>query len=274
MTSDPPDVTIRELHSPDDYAACVALQDETWGESFSERVPPAILRVGQLIGGVTAGAFDPQHRLVGFVFGLTGIRDGRLVHWSDMLAVREERRGQGLGERLKQYQRDCVRRSGVTIMLWTYDPLVARNAHFNFNRLGARPIEYRPDMYGSNTGSALHGALPTDRFIVQWELDRPSPSAEPVASSPDALTANPLAPDGRPVLAMIDDRPPAWRVQIPRDLAEVQRAGPESAMRWRLVVREVIQALMTRGYAATGFVRRTDSLPFYLFTRSARRRTA
>jgi len=158
-------ITIRDLHSLRDYAECVALQDETWGAGFSERVPTAILRVSQMIGGVAAGAFDESDRLLGFVFGLTGIRNRELVHWSDMLAVREELRSQGIGERLKQYQRDKVLALGARSMLWTFDPLQAGNAHFNINRLGALPIEYIPDMYG-NTGSALHGTLPTDRFVA------------------------------------------------------------------------------------------------------------
>ena len=113
---------IRDLNTLRDYADCVALQDETWGTGFSERVPTAILRVSQMIGGVAAGAFDESEKMVGFVFGMTGVRDRELVHWSDMLAVREELRGQGIGERLKQYQRDKVVALGVKSMLWTYDP--------------------------------------------------------------------------------------------------------------------------------------------------------
>ena len=193
-------ITIRDLSSLRDYAACVELQDSTWGAGFSERVPTAILRVSQLIGGVAAGAFDDTRRMVGFVFGMTGLRNGELVHWSDMLAVREELRGQGIGEQLKQYQRDKVLALGVKSMLWTFDPLQAGNAHFNINHLGALPIEYVKDMYG-NTGSALHGTMPTDRFIVRWPLD--PPSVPPGANTdPDAV-----------------------RVEIPADFAEVRREG-------------------------------------------------
>ena len=45
---------------------------------------------------------------------------------------------------------------GVTQILWTFDPLVSRNAHLNLNALGARVTDYVPDMYGADTGSALH----------------------------------------------------------------------------------------------------------------------
>ena len=57
-------------------------------------------------------------------------------------------------------------------MLWTSDPLVARNAHFNINRLGALPVEYVENIYGANTGSTLHGALPTDRTVIAWQLSK------------------------------------------------------------------------------------------------------
>jgi predicted GNAT superfamily acetyltransferase len=262
--------TIRDLTTLQDYQACVALQDETWGEGFSERVPTAILRVSQIIGGVAAGAFDDAGQLIGFVFGMTGVRDGRLVHWSDMLAVREPFRGKGLGDQLKQYQRDKVRALGVSVMLWTFDPLVARNAHFNINRLGARAAEYRPDMYGSNTGSALHGSLPTDRFIAEWDLDRthvPGPGAEPADIA--APVVNPLASNGAP-LVELNEVPAHCRVQVPADFGAVQRAGGDLPLRWRLAVRQAMLTLFDRGFRVTGFVRGTGTdLPHYVLMRSS-----
>ena len=78
--ADPDGISIRRVQTPDEYAECVAIQTETWGEGFTERVPATILRIGQYIGGVTAGAFAADGRLLGFVFGMTGVRDGRLIH--------------------------------------------------------------------------------------------------------------------------------------------------------------------------------------------------
>src|SRR5690606_28979184 len=101
------------------------------------------------------------------VFGLTGLEHGRLVHWSHMLAVRPEWRDLGVGTRLKAYQREAVARLGVEVIYWSFDPLMARNAHLNLNRLGARVAEYVEDMYGA-TGSTLHAGLGTDRLVVVW----------------------------------------------------------------------------------------------------------
>src|SRR4026209_2359545 len=97
-------IVIRRVETQAEYEECVRIQDETWGAGFSERVPSAILKVAQYLGGVTAAALDGEAadaRILGFVFGMTGIRDGHLVHWSDMLAVRPEARDHGIGRRLK-----------------------------------------------------------------------------------------------------------------------------------------------------------------------------
>ncbi|MBX9929697.1 MAG: hypothetical protein K2X99_12400 [Gemmatimonadaceae bacterium] len=221
---------IRPLASQAEFTACTELQEATWGRGFTERVPTAILLVNQKIGGVTAGAFTPDSTLAGFVFGMTGVRNGQLVHWSDMLAVRPAFRGSGMAEALKRYQADQCRTLGVSVMLWTYDPLVARNAHFNLNKLGASIDSFVENMYGSGTGSVLMGALPTDRFIAAWALDgsarrAPAPSVEQV------------------------------RVRIPDDWESIVASDPAAAQGWRERTRSEFRRLFADGWRVTGFDR-------------------
>ena len=125
---------LRPLSTPEDYAACVRLQRETWGEEFTELVTPVILMLTQKVGGIAAGAFDGVGQLAGFIYGLTGFHDGQPVHWSHMLAVLPQFEGLGIGRRLKEFQRDLLLEKGITSVRWTFDPLVARNAHLNYNR--------------------------------------------------------------------------------------------------------------------------------------------
>src|SRR5579862_3437772 len=88
-------ITLRRIETWEEYQACVVLQQEVWGVGFNDVVPAAILKVSQRLGGVTAGAFDSDGLLVGFVFGITGVEHGRMVHWSDMLGARRGARPRG-----------------------------------------------------------------------------------------------------------------------------------------------------------------------------------
>jgi predicted GNAT superfamily acetyltransferase len=260
MTGDA--IVIRRVETQAEYEECVRIQDETWGAGFSERVPSAILKVSQYLGGVTAAAFDgaaADARILGFVFGMTGIRDGQLVHWSDMLAVRPEARDHGIGRRLKLYQRSLVAELGVTQILWTFDPLVSRNAHLNLNALGARVTDYVPDMYGADTGSALHQGIGTDRFVVAWEVRGDvSGAAEPALSHrAKGQRGGGAVRTGAEVL-----------VEIPQDIQQLIVADPAAARKWRESTRPAFLRLLSDGYRVAGF-ERSPAGGFYRLTRGS-----
>ncbi len=242
-----------ELHALKTHAelnACVALQRLTWGADYTDCVPASILKVSQLVGGVSAGAFTRDGRLIGFVYGLTGVRDGSLVHWSHMLAVLAEYRDHGVGRRLKEFQREVLRAGGVERIEWTFDPLVARNAHLNLNRLGASVDAYVPDMYG-DTGSALH-AFGTDRFIVSWPVE-PLPVA-PLAQLPESWRRAPLLDGGEP-------RGPVVRIEIPRDVESMSVA---EARVWRVATRAAFVRALDAGYRVSAFVSGSSTCSYIL----------
>jgi len=256
-------IQVRPLRTHDELIQCVELQNDVWGAGFSERVSVGLLKVVQRIGGVAAGAFEDDGCLVGFVFGLTGVEGGRLVHWSDMLAVRERVRNHGVGRRLKEYQRDTVLQLGVSRIYWTFDPLVSRNAHFNLNRLGARVVEYVPDMYGAETSSVLHRGLGTDRFVVAWDIDgAPDGSIADDAthgsrSARDAPILNPIGRDGLPSIPDLAGQahPAAVRIAVPDVIDRVQTESLASAARWRASTRSAFLWAIGAGYRVTGFFR-------------------
>jgi chorismate synthase len=225
---------IRSLTTDADFRDCVALQRRTWGDAFDNVAPPSLLKVSQRLGGVAAGAFDADGTLMGFVFGMTGVENGAIVHWSDMLAVSPEARNHGIGRRLKQHQRRLVARIGATVIYWTFDPLVARNAHLNLNVLGARIVEYVENMYGESA-SPLHRGIGTDRFIVAWPVDDGELAAQRGEST--------RATQGRDVL----------RIEIPANVAELQLSDPAAARAWRDNTRRAFQQARAQGYAVHGF---------------------
>lgn len=250
-----PELTIRPLTSMADLAQGIAMQRLTWGDQFTEVVPASILQISQKVGGVAAGAFDQNGHMVGFVFGLSGVRQGRLVHWSHMLAVRPEARGLGLGKRLKLYQREVLLQDGIVEVRWTFDPLVAQNANLNLNALGADIEAYVPDMYGGDTGSDLHSGLGTDRLIVLWMIAEAKVERAVAGRAPGpdrgwatAAVANPGAAVGEPLPAG-----PAVRIEVPADIQQVKSTSPQTARAWRDTSRRAFLWYLQRGYRVAGF---------------------
>ena len=258
--------TIRPFASIAEFEECVRFQEETWGEGFSDRVEVAILKVTQRLGGIAAGAYDAAGGLAGFVFGMTGVQEGQIFHWSDMLAVRPELRDAGLGTLLKAYQREELLARGVMRMCWTFDPLEAKNAHFNLNKLGAVAGEYVRDMYGGSN-SPLHRGIGTDRFVPTWAMDSPRvierfvegrPGPDPGADQGAKRTfavqrEGDLDVPGEPDLAIDADR---LLVPIPDSIQALRDASLEAALRWRVATRSVLPTYLERGFEAREFYRR------------------
>jgi chorismate synthase len=264
---------IRPLHDAADFAACIELQCRTWGARFRELVPVSILKITQRTGGVVSGAFAPTGEMVGFVYGVTGVIEGRVIHWSHMLAVRSDARNQGIGRRLKLHQRDLLRVLGVEEMRWTFDPLVARNGHLNLNVLGADVIDYITDMY-EETGSDLH-TFGTDRIVVSW----------PVAAAPDDRSALEQPTTPAAVRSALEDMPfanlaptaaaaapdpgtpwgePALRVEVPTDVEALAASALPLACAWRTSTRSAFLGALARGYRVTGFHGTPGTRSFYV----------
>ncbi len=247
-------IELRVLETLSEHRACVALQREVWSAEFDEIVPASLMLAAGHVGALSIGAYSAAGELVGFVFGLTGQKDGEVVHWSHMLGVRASARDQGIGRGLKECQRSLLARRGIGRMYWTFDPLQARNAHLNLNRLGARVIEYVTDMYGS-TQSPLHHAIATDRVVVECSTN-PADAAR-------ALT-EPRAINERPVFTPFpregDVRsnggaPMAALIEVPWDLQDVVVESAAKAGEWRNATRLHFQWALSNQYAVTGLHR-------------------
>lgn len=237
---------IRALETQEELQACVDLQGRTWGEDFAEVVPPSILKIASRLGGVVAGAFVDE-ALAGFVFGLTGVEHGTVVHWSHMLAVVPAARNHGIGRRLKEFQRAAVARVGAKVIYWTFDPLVARNAHLNVNVLGVRVTEYVEDMYGESN-SPMHRGIGTDRFIVAW----------PVSDADLAARREEMAQGA-------SDREIVC-VDIPPNIESLQASDMRSARAWRDRSRRELREALSKGYRVQGF-RAGEERAFYMLSR-------
>jgi predicted GNAT superfamily acetyltransferase len=215
-----------------------------------------VLQVSQEVGGIAAGAFTPGGDLVGFVFGLTGLRDGELAHWSHLLAVDEGWRDRGIGRLLKAHQRESLLKIGVRSMLWTFDPLESRNAHLNLNKLGATIETYVPDFYGATSVAKTDTVIGSDRFVVSWDLagsPTPSSTKDLALSEIPCVTSRPQSG----VSPRVFEKPPVSgglvRVEIPANIQALKLSDPASAAAWRETTRNVFGRFLGAGYRIAEF---------------------
>lgn len=215
-------VEIREIRGAD-IGAAGALIGEAWG---AQQIPQsnllqALAHAGNpvLLAAGDAGA-------VGVCFGFLGWRGGLHLH-SHMTAVTQPRQSRGVGYALKVYQRAICLDNDITEMRWTYDPLIARNAHFNLVKLGATVKGFFPDFYG-DMDDVVNAGDHSDRFEVSWRLDA------------DRVVA---ALEGRE--AEVDAT--GDLVAIPSDFASLRRLEPARARQIRLSTRDEFARLFSAG---------------------------
>lgn len=163
------DITVRPLHTLDDFRRCVQIAREVWGDSDLDTEPYVTLVIADHTGGQVLGAFDGD-LMVGFTKAFVGLHGQTPYLHSHMTGVLPSYRDRRVGRYLKLFQREDALRRGIRLVEWTFDPLETKNAHFNINRLGAICRRYIPNFYGITT-SPLHRGLPTDRLLVEWHLD-------------------------------------------------------------------------------------------------------
>jgi predicted GNAT superfamily acetyltransferase len=237
------DIQVRKCETLEEFHSCVELQRQIWGEQDLEVEPATMFVVAAHTGGQVLGAFD-DGRMVGYTLAVVGLRDGVPYLHSHMTGVQSDYRDQGVGRRLKLFQRDEALSRGIRLIEWTFDPLEFRNAHFNLNRLGAICREYLPNLYGTTT-SPLHRGLATDRLLVEWRLD----SARVVAAIQD-LVKDPV-------------EAPAT-IELPAELERWQRENAPEVKKVQARMKEEFTKWFAKGYAAVALHTGADHRAYFL----------
>ena len=223
-----PLTTIAQIHEAADVLREVWVGDR-------DAMPPNLMRALAHSGNYVVGMYDGD-RMIGASIAFFAPPATRSMH-SHITGVLPGLQSQGLGRLLKQHQREWAFAREVGHITWTFDPLVARNAHFNLRVLGARVTEYLVDHYGPMDDSVNRGDE-TDRVMVSWALAAP-PAPTPAA---DRVVAS---------------------VAVPHDIEAMRRTAPGDAAAWRLRVREEFLAHVAEGLSPAGF----DDERGYLFVR-------
>jgi predicted GNAT superfamily acetyltransferase len=255
------EVIIRECTTVEEFDRCVRLQREAFGLPDTELSPRRNLIVARSAGGWTLGAFAGE-RMVGFVLNQVAVRRApetgaeEICGYSHMMAVAKDFQNRGVGARLKWAQRARALTEGRRFIRWTWDPVQARNAHFNINRLGVTVRSYAANYYGTDysTVTGKFGeplGLDSDRLVAEWRLDSPRVEARARGERPE--------PFGEP----------AATVEIPSNWGALVREDAEAARRELARVRSEFQTAFAAGLVCAGF-ERDPSRPRYLFFDSSK----
>jgi chorismate synthase len=258
-------VTVGPFRGLADYKSCVEIQREVWRFEDIDIIPVAMLIAAEHCGGITLGAYNSLGEMVGCVCGILGMEDGLLIQHSHLFAVRAAYRNFDVGFKLKLAQRKEALKRKIRLVTWAIDPMQPLNAYFTLGKLGATAHSYVENFYGEST-SVLHRGLPTDRFLIRWDL---------AADSVVRLVENgPVKHDLRKelkhctVINHLDDVAPGMTAsspvklncaaneilfEIPYNLPEIKNRNLGMALEWQGKLRQVFRNYFKKGYAATDF---------------------
>jgi predicted GNAT superfamily acetyltransferase len=237
-------ICVRKCTALAEFRECVSLQREIWAETDLEIEPATMFVVAAHTGGQVLGAFDGD-KLVAYTLAVVGLHHTKPYLHSHHTGVHPTYRDRGIGRMLKLFQRDEALSREIRLIQWTFDPLELRNAHFNFNRLGAIARTYHPDLYGVTT-SPLHRGHATDRLVAEWHLDSPR-----VVAAIGGITTD-VGPS--PALATIE---------VPAELERWKSEDMLQVQRVQRHLRDEFTRLFARGYAAIG-TRKTSTGTAYV----------
>ena len=217
-------VEISEVSAPAECAEISALFTSIWGGH--QHIPPELARAIVESGGYVVAARRDE-RMVGASVAVVGQSQGEVHLHSHITGVVPDEQGHGVGLALKRHQRAWARDRGMTRIVWTFDPLVRRNAFFNLARLGARAVRYEIDFYGP-VRDAINGDDETDRLVVEWST---SGDEGPGAVAADKTSVT---------------------VVTPADIVSLRANDPAAARAARLDMRSSLGSRMANGWTVAG----------------------
>lgn len=239
----------RELTTKADMQAVQELEYRVWK---MDPIPTHQTMTAIKNGGIMLGLFDGD-LLVGFSYGFAGFQAGKSYLCSHMMGLDASYRSQGLGEQLKQKQREVALQKGYSLIKWTFDPLESRNAYLNLTKLRSISDVYIENCYGKMTDT-FNAGLPTDRLEVHWHIDQPYVEKAISFSRATVIALNSCVqeagtfPVNKDRNVKVGERA-TYTVSIPNNFQQVKEQDSRLAMNWRFAVRYYFQHLFQAGYA-------------------------
>ncbi len=232
---------------------CRRLAAAVWGTDAA--CSTAQMVVHAAYGGVVLLAYDAESP-VGFLFSFPAIYRGETVLWSHETAVVPGYQHKGIGALLKQTQQTLAHDLGYQHIVWTFDPLVARNAYFNLCKLGAEVVEYKRNAYGTDENDLVNQGIETDRFVAIWSTSGVSARNCPPEDECHRILA---LENGTPRLELDGfESTRAAATDVPLDFTSLIQRDRISAQAWREQFRRAAEWLLDKGYRPVSIQRRAD----------------
>lgn len=245
------EIEIRECVTLEQLGECVDLQREVFELPEVELSPVRHFVVTKNAGGFTLGAYNGD-RLAGFVLSVPAIMRGEPAFYSHMTGVRAEYQSYGIGAKLKWAQRTRALSEGIKYIKWTFEPVKARNAFFNLEKLGASVVEFQENFYGTDYGTSpeINGAkfgLASDRLFAEWDLR---------GTKVETLAAGEI---------FVETREPDTTIEILDDWIGLVRSDPGAALAEQLRIRGEFEAAFASGLVGRSFRRDSERAAYLLY---------
>lgn len=248
-------VTVEEAEDAAGLQAIESLFQRVWSTDL-DRVPinaevlRALSHSGSYVALARSGDGTVAAAAVGFLARERRSGAGVDSLHSHIAAVAPGSEGRGIGRALKLHQRAFARRHGLGSVLWTFDPLVRRNAAFNWS-LGVDFVDYLVDFYGA-MADARNAGQGSDRLLARWDMTRPIGIRQVPEPGPGDTELLGIADRGHPVRGDLGEGR-TW-VAVPTDIEALRRADPHLAREWRVAVRETLGTVLDE-WVVDGFTR-------------------
>jgi predicted GNAT superfamily acetyltransferase len=257
-------IKYRFVHNVPDLIEVVLFQEAIWGKDTATPLPLLIAQIHN--GSMIIGAYS-KTELIGFCYGFPGVSNGQSILVSHMMAIKSDFRNAGIGKTLKIMQRNWAKEQGFEKIVWTFDPLEARNAYLNTTKLGGYIRTYLPSYYGEMTDS-LNFGLETDRFLLEWDI-RENGSREQQVSLLDTEKLLDYEYKGNKLYPKKNERSldqSVYLVAVPAMIHELKKQDIDAAKEWRRYLRECFIEAFSKGYRVSNVVKgnQANAIHYYV----------
>jgi predicted GNAT superfamily acetyltransferase len=236
-------ISIRTLEDPNEQGVAVEIFDQVWPLGpGATNVTSNLLRALLHSGGYASVAADSSTgEPLGAALAVVGRHRAEDERWhthlhSHMAGVLDGYRNRSIGTAIKLHQRAWALSQGIDTIVWSFDPLVRRNAWLNLHKLGTDVRGYEPNFYG-DMDDAINAGDPSDRVFAWWNLG--SKRACAAAEHPLAAVEVGVGEDVR-------------QIATPEDIVALRQRSPDEAADWRMRVRGEFLDAFAAGFRVIG----------------------